>query len=114
VDTTTRTTLVYVDLPTDSAARAGMFATGTFELGKVQALTLPQSAVVMRDGFDYVYRVSANNHALQTKVGVGRRIGDRVEITAGLQPDTRVVSAGGGFLTDGDLLRVVPMAGNAQ
>lgn len=114
VDTTTRTTLVYVDLPTDSAARAGMFATGTFELGKVQALTLLQSAVVMRDGFDYVYRVSADNHALQTKVGVGRRIGDRVEITAGLQPDTRVVSAGGGFLTDGDLLRVVPMAGNAQ
>ena len=114
VDTATRTALVYVDLPTGSAARAGMFATGSFELGKAQALTLPQSAVVMRDGFNYVYRVSADNHALQTKVRVGRRIGDRVEITAGIQPEARVVAAGGGFLADGDLLRVVPVTDNAQ
>lgn len=114
VDTATRTALVYVDLPIGSAARAGMFATGTFELGKAQALTLPQSAVVMRDGFNYVYRVSADNHALQTKVRVGRRIGDRVEITDGIQPEASVVAAGGGFLGDGDLLRIVPMSGNAQ
>lgn len=114
VDTATRTALVYVDLPTGSAARAGMFATGSFDLGQTRALTLPQSAVVMRDGFDYVYRVSADNHALQTKVRVGRRIGERVEITAGIQPEARVVATGGGFLADGDLLRVVPGAGNAQ
>lgn len=114
VDTMTRTALVYVDLPTGSAARAGMFATGSFDLGQARALTLPQSAVVMRDGFSYVYRVSADNHAVQTKVGAGRRIGDRVEITAGIQPEARVVAAGGGFLGDGDLLRVVPVATNAR
>jgi HlyD family secretion protein len=41
------------------------------------------------------------------KVGVGRRVGDRVEITSGLQRDARVVAAGAGFLADGDTVRVV-------
>ena len=38
---------------------------------------------------------------------VGRRVGDRIEITGGLDADARVVAAGGGFLADGDMVRVV-------
>jgi hypothetical protein len=38
-----------------------MFARGEFELGSTGALTVPQSAVVVRDGFSYVYRVGADN-----------------------------------------------------
>ncbi len=38
----------------------------------------------------------------------GRRVGDRVEITGGLDAQTRASSrSGAGFLTDGDLVRVV-------
>ena len=40
-------------------------------------------------------------------VGVGRRVGDRIEITRGLDATARVVAAGGGFLADGDTVRVV-------
>ena len=32
---------------------------------------------------------------------------ERVEITGGLQPQDKVVASGGGFLADGDLVRVV-------
>ena len=39
-----------------AAPRAGMFARGEFELGSGSALTLPQSAVLLRDGFSYVLR----------------------------------------------------------
>ena len=57
VDPQTRNGLVYVDLPAAPAVRAGMFARGEFELGRSPALTLPQSAVVLREGFAYAFRL---------------------------------------------------------
>jgi HlyD family secretion protein len=107
VDATTRNGIVYVDLPAPGDARAGMFARGEFELGAALALTLPQGAVVLRDGFSYVLRVDAQSKVIMTKVGVGRRVGDRIEIVSGLDPRARVVASGGGFLSDGDTVRVV-------
>jgi len=115
VDPQTRNGIVYVDLGPSGEARAGMFARGEFDIGKGQGLTLPQSAVLLRDGFSYVLRVGADSKVAQTKVTVGQRIGDRVEITGGLEANARVVASGGGFLSDGDLVRVVDApAGAAQ
>lgn len=110
LDPATRNGLVYVDLTAPGAARAGMFARGTFEVGSVQALTVPQTAVLLRDGFSYVFVVDAQSRARQVKVQTGRRTGDRVEITEGLPADARVALAGGGFLADGDMVRVVAAA----
>jgi len=111
VDPQTRNGLVYVDLPAaPGAARAGMFARGEFEVGSGSGLTLPQSAVLLRDGFSYVLRVGTDSKLTQVKVGVGRRVGDRIEITAGIDATARVVAAGGGFLGDGDTVRVVAEA----
>lgn len=107
VDPQTRNGLVYVDLPANSGARAGMFARGEFEIGSGAALTLPQTAVLLRDGFSYVLRVGPDSKVVQTKVTLGRRAGDRVEITGGVDASAKVVAAGGGFLGDGDLVRVV-------
>ncbi len=107
VDPQTRIGLVYVDLPADSPARAGTFARGVFELGQAPALALPQSAVLLREGFSYVFKVDNNSKVAQLKVSTGRRVEDQVEITGGLEPDTRVVLNGVGFLTDGDTVRVV-------
>lgn len=107
VDVQTRNAIVFVDLPNDSSARAGMFARGEFELGASAALTLPQSAVLIRDGFNYVFRIADNHRAVQIKVRVGRRVGDRIEITDGLDANTRVVVSGAGFLADGDIVRIV-------
>ena len=107
VDTQSRNGLVYVDLPADSPARAGMFARGEFQIGNDQAMTLPQSAVILRDGFSYVLRVDTDSRVVQTKVTVGQRANGRVEITEGIDADSQVVLAGGGFLGDGDHVRVV-------
>jgi RND family efflux transporter MFP subunit len=107
VDDKTRNGIVYVDLPPSPEARAGMFARGDFEVGTAQGLTLPQSAVLLREGFNYVLRVGPDSKVVESKVTVGRRVGDRVEITAGLPADARVVAAGGSFLGDGDLVKVV-------
>ncbi len=110
VDATTRNGLVYVDLPQPGSLKAGMFARGDFEVGSSEAMTLPQTAVLLRDGFSYAFVVGDQNRVQQRKISVGRRLGDRIEVTAGLQPGDRVVSSGGGFLADGDTVRVVAVA----
>lgn len=107
VDPATRNGLVYVDLPASTAVRAGMFARGEFELGRSPAQTLPQSAVVLREGFSFVFRLEGENRVAQTKVELGRRQGERVEILGGLPAGARVVASGAGFLADGDVIKVV-------
>ncbi len=107
IDAQTRNGLVYVDLPSVAAARAGMFARGAFDVGTAEALTLPHGAVLLRDGFSYVLRIDADSRVVRTKVTVGRPLGERVEIVGGIDASTRVVASGGAFLGDGDLVRVV-------
>lgn len=119
LDPATRNGLVYVDLPRPDpraaggdglppgGVKAGMFARGEFEVGSSPALTLPASAVLLRDGFSYIFELGADNRVAQRKVEVGRRVGERVEITAGLKPGAKVVESGAGFLADGDTVRVV-------
>jgi RND family efflux transporter MFP subunit len=112
VDPQTRSALVYVDLPQnagskDAPFKAGMFASGQFELGASSAMTVPQQAIVVRDGFSFVFRLNADKHVSQIKVQPGRRLGDRIEVLGGLNADTQVVVRGAGFLNDGDLVSVV-------
>jgi RND family efflux transporter MFP subunit len=117
VDPKTHSGLVYVDLPpmsTDlhattpgSGVLPGMFARGEFELGSSHALTVPQQAVVLRDGFSYVFRLNADQRVSQIKLQIGRRVGERVEVLAGLDAEAQLVASGAGFLNDGDLVKVV-------
>ena len=90
--------------------KPGMFAHGAFELGSSGALTVPQTAVVVRDGFSYVYRVGPENRVAQLKVQTGRVLGDQVEVVSGVKPEDRLVASGGGFLSDGDVVRVVEVS----
>ncbi len=113
-DPQTRNALVYVDLirprgtPASAALVPGTFASGQIELGRSQALTVSQSAVVVREGFSFVYVVGAQDRVAQVKVRTGRLSGDRMEIVSGLEPQARVVASGGAFLNHGDRVRVVP------
>lgn len=114
VDGGTRNGIVYVDLPassTQAGARAGMFAPGKVAVGQAGGLTVPQTAVLLRDGFSYVFVVEGQkaeqSSVRQVKVKVGRRQGDRIEVIEGLQNGLHVVAAGVAFLADGDVVRVV-------
>jgi RND family efflux transporter MFP subunit len=108
IDAQSRNGKVYVELPANSTLRAGMFVQGEFDLGQTHALTVPQSAVVIRDGYAYLYQPGNENHVAQIKVSTGRRVKDRVEITGGIKRDSAVVASGAGFLNDGDLVRIAP------
>ena len=107
VDARTRYALVYVDLPAGSPARAGMFARGRVQLGQDEALTVPQEAVVMRDGFAHVLALHDGDRVRLARVDTGRLAGERIEIVRGLDANARVAVRGAAFLNDGDVVRVV-------
>lgn len=114
VDVQSRNALVYVDIASAAspaqALKAGMYARGEFELGSTGALTVAQDAVVMRDGFSYVFKVGTDNKVVQQKVETGRRVGNQVEITQGLREGTLIAQTGAGFLNDGDTVRITTSA----
>ncbi|MBS1170679.1 MAG: secretion protein HlyD family protein [Burkholderiaceae bacterium] len=107
VEQQTRNGLVYVDLPDKSDVRAGMFVRGEIEMGKAEMLVLPQTAVLLRDGFSYVFKVDQSGRVAQTKITVGQRSGEYVAITSGVDGSTQVAAEGVAFLADGDVVRVV-------
>jgi RND family efflux transporter MFP subunit len=114
IDTTTRNAIVYVDIP-NVHAKAGMYAQGTIDVGTKEALVVPQSAVILRDGRAYLFAVNAlknaNSNTLyraeKLSVKTGRRQGDWVEIKEGLSGNSALVKTGGAFLNDGDLVSVI-------
>jgi RND family efflux transporter MFP subunit len=114
-DARTRNGLAYVDLAAAAALRAGMFVRGEIELGRAPAMTLPRAAVVQREGYAYVYRIEdgkdETRRVARTKVELGRRKDDRIEIVSGLASDARVVAGGVGFLADGDVVRLTSGSG---
>ena len=116
IDPQTRNGLVYVDLATSvsgaaapdtgPAIRAGMFASGSFLLGRSQALTVPAASVLLRDGFAYLFKLAPDARVALAKVRTGRRQDDRIEIVDGLLGGETIVESGVGFLADGDLVAV--------
>jgi RND family efflux transporter MFP subunit len=117
VDPQTRNALVYVDLPAHPDIRAGMFARGEFLLGARDALSVPLSAVVVRDGFSHVFALEASDQGERVRmlrVRTGQRTGANVEITEGLEPGARIVQQGGAFLNDGDVVRVATASEQKQ
>ena len=113
LDPQTRNGLVYVDLPNAASQgfKAGMFAQGKFQLGKRMGISIPQQALSMREGFSYVFKLSAMNgdqaQVSQQKVQTGQRDGDNIEIVSGVNLGDTLVASGAAFLVDGDNVKVV-------
>lgn len=105
-DPQTRNVLVFVDLPRHDDLKAGTFARGEFELGRSDAMTVPATAIVVRDGHSYVFVIGVDSKAGQRKVQTGRRVGERVEVLEGLKADESIAVQGAGFLNEGDLVKV--------
>jgi len=107
IDSQTRTALVYADLEKPGALRAGMFAEGRLRVGKAEVTVIPRQSVVFRDGYPYVFVMGEGNKVLQRRIDSGPPQGDSVEVRSGLKEDEKVVARGAGFLSDGDIVKVV-------
>lgn len=106
LSTSTSRAYVYVSLPSDDQANAGMFSSGRIAVGMQSALAIPESALVLRDGHSYVFEVGAGDKVIRRAVSTGRHQDGLVEISSGLNATARIVKSGGAFLADGDLVKV--------
>ncbi|MBD8653159.1 efflux RND transporter periplasmic adaptor subunit [Rhizobium sp. CFBP 13726] len=89
--------------------KTGILVSGNFEFSATDALTVPATAVTLRDGFSYAFVLKPADQPTVTRkrVETGRRQGDRVEIVSGIDKTEEVVVSGGAFLADGSVVRVV-------
>lgn len=111
VDAASRRGIAYVDItPSEvnsvSSVRPGTYVSGMIMVGDRQGMTVPQSAIVARDGYHQVFTVDDNNRVSSVKVSVGRLIGDQQVILSGLQGTEHIVASGGVFLNTGDSVQL--------
>lgn len=112
-DPMTGTFEVEIDVSANGARFArGLVGKVTLDLaaaGAAAATLIPVSALVEADGpAATVYVLDAKATAARRKqVTVGAIVGDRVIVSAGLEPGERVITDGAAWLTDGRAVRVV-------
>jgi RND family efflux transporter MFP subunit len=105
VNARTRNGLVHVTLPAGTPLKAGGHAQGEVHIGQAQVWTLPEAALLSRDGQAFVYVIGEAGTARAQRVSTGARQGGLVEVR-GLAPDTRVVATGAGFVKEGERVHV--------
>lgn len=98
----TRTLTVRLELAnTSGRIRPGMYATATIGGAARDALTVPADALIDSGSAQVVFLAEGEGFFDPTPVRIGRRLGDRVEILAGLEAGQRVAS-GATFFIDSE------------
>ena len=107
IDEGTRTIEVHAKVSNKTKKLApGMFVKVVQALGKRQnALMIPVQAL-QRSISGYEVYIVKQNHAIETPVKIGLRIGDKVEITRGLVAEDVVIIAGQQKIHDGSLVKI--------
>jgi RND family efflux transporter MFP subunit len=106
IEQQSRSLLVEADIENPGNLRPGSFAHAQIVIGQTPALTVPSSAVVQFAGLHKVLTVQ-NGKAVEKRVTIGKRSGDRVEIESGLKRGDSVVVRPGS-LQHGQAVRAVP------
>jgi multidrug efflux pump subunit AcrA (membrane-fusion protein) len=102
VDPQTRTMKVRLDAANPSLRlKPDMFVNVQFALTGAPKLTVPADAVMDSGTKQTVYVDRGNGYLEPRAVQIGARLGDRIEIVAGLKPDERIVTSGT-FLIDSE------------
>jgi RND family efflux transporter MFP subunit len=99
--------LIYVDIPPNPELRLGMYLSGEINVGATSSMTIPSSAVINRDGYNYIMRLNKNNRVNKIKIQLSDYMNNAAIVESGIKLSDRIVTLGSGFLNDGDLVRVV-------
>jgi HlyD family secretion protein len=106
IDPTTRLGEIRIALKPDAALRPGAFARGMVAVANLKRPVVPQTAVLSDSQGSYVFVVGADNHAKIQRVVVADTSDEGVVVASGLSGAERVVTTAGGFLHDGETVKV--------
>ena len=110
IDPQTRLGTVRIAIPSGRGLVPGMFVRAEIDCGREKALLVPVRAVLGSSEDRFVFLLDGDKvrrRAVRTEAVEG---GGCVQVSSGLQPGNQVVVDGGGFLTDGDTVKVGPPA----
>jgi RND family efflux transporter MFP subunit len=110
VDAATRLGLVYITLPASSGFRVGMSAQVSFQTNLPAVVTIPEAALIWRDGAEGVFIVDNSDKVHFVKVESGDHQDGRVIVVSGLTPGQSIAVDGVGFLNDGMQVRVADLS----
>jgi HlyD family secretion protein len=108
IDPQTRLGDIRITLRPDPALRPGAFARAVVALAQVQRPVLPQTAVMADAAGSYVFVVNSAEKVERHPVRVSGTSENGVIIAEGLTGQERVVATAGGFLRDGETVKVAP------
>jgi multidrug efflux pump subunit AcrA (membrane-fusion protein) len=108
IDPLTRLGDIRIQLKPDPALRPGAFARAEVSIGNAQRPVLPQTAVMADGSGSYVLIVNSANKVERHPVQVAGLTDAGTIIGSGLTGDERVVATAGGFLRDGEEVRIAP------
>lgn len=109
IDPATRTFPVEIRITNnDQRIRPGMFARVSLSFGTLNHVVIPDQAVVKQAGSGdrYVY-MYADGKVSYEKIVLGRRMGNRYEVSSGVSDGDQVVITGQSRLTNGMEVEVV-------
>ncbi len=104
------TYLVEIEVPNPPQAPllAGMHARARFLFSeKHQAILIPRRAIVGSLQEAVVFVIAEDSIARERSIQLGRVVGERIEVRAGLSPGERIAIAGQTYLSDSARVRVV-------
>ena len=108
VDPVSRTVTVRALMPNENERlRPGMFLTVTLLKEDVEALVVPEQAIVPERSQQFVFVVGEGEVVERREVRSGRRRPGEVEILAGLSEGDRVITEGTQKVRDGAVVRLV-------
>lgn len=85
---------------------AGQFIEGEVFIGSKKSVSVPQSAIIARNGFVYLAKV-VDDRISFVKVLTGQSNEDQVEILSPIDKDSFYVKKGAIFLSEGEKIRVI-------
>jgi RND family efflux transporter MFP subunit len=110
IDPQTRLGDIRIQLKPDPALRPGAFARAVVAVSKSQRPVLPQTAVMADARGSYVLVVNSADKIEKRPVRVSGTTDSGVIIAEGLSGSERVIATAGGFLRDGEAVRIAPAA----
>ena len=114
IDPATRLGDIRITLRPDPALRPGAFARAVVAVDQAQRSVLPQTAVMADANGSYVLVVNSAERVERRAVRVSGTTETGVIVAEGLSGSERVVATAGGFLRDGETVKVAPPAASSK
>lgn len=113
VDTSSGTVLVELQAANgDRALKPGAYAQVSFPVtGGGNTVEVPASALIVAQNGTQVAVVGADGRAMLKTVTIGHDLGDRVQISAGLTKNDRIIDSPPDSLQTGDRVQIAPSTG---